>query len=75
MNEAQFDLTIQCKHCSIDVAKIPASAQLQIQLDVQNIEMELSPAYFSKDKKVLDFIKIAIYIHIATESIDDHQNY
>ena len=28
-----------------------APAQLQRQLDVENIEIQLSPAYFSKDKK------------------------
>ena len=42
---------MQYKHCSIDVPKISAPAQLQTQPDVENIEMQLSPAYFSIDKK------------------------
>ena len=37
-------------HCSIDVATIP-TAQLQPQLNVDNIQMQSSPAYVSIDSK------------------------
>ena len=37
-------------HCFIDVAKIP-TARLQSQLNVDNIQMQSSPAYVSIDNK------------------------
>ena len=38
-------------HFSTDVVTIPAPAQLQGQLNVDNIEMQSSPAYVSLDNK------------------------
>ena len=55
------------------VPEIFAPAQLWRQL-VENIEMQLSPVYFSIDKKSPCFYQNS-YLHMYTESIDDHQNY
>ena len=40
-----------CIHFLVDDVAVPAPAQLQRQLDVDDIEMQSSPAYVSLDNK------------------------
>ena len=46
----QFDVAVSYNYYSIDIVTVPP-AQLQRQLNVDNIQMQPSPAYVSIDKK------------------------